>query len=434
MLDTLDQKTPAAAAERTELCGPTMSAPQEPPQQVVLSGVALLKIVQHCTSALPNLASGCLLGLDVIVPTSSTLEVTHAFPFPTSRPKKAVSNPDGLENQGDEALADAVATALLEGGGGAASDGQTPLVDEQGNPLPMPGAAGSGGAQLPQQSDQGGASVADEDYKNEMMKLLKEVNVDNNCVGWYQAMYLGGFCTASLIENQIHAQADMADNAVVLLYDPVQTATTGNLVLKALRLSNAFLSLKESGSNKFIPPGEIFTELPIVLKNPSVVSALVYELSSPACHAPASVRSSLPTLDVSASSPAALGFTRLDLGATSPFLERNLANLATWVDDLTAEQAKFQNYARQVVKDEQHQNGAGNLPTNSRVPSAVVAPTATTTTRKSMWEDSASSPNRLDALLAGLQIKGYCEQMLASGGAGVAKLFVAGGVKNLASN
>jgi len=47
-------------------------------KQVQLDGQVVLKIVQHCDSALPNIVTGQLLGLDV----GSMLEVTDCFPFP----------------------------------------------------------------------------------------------------------------------------------------------------------------------------------------------------------------------------------------------------------------------------------------------------------------------------------------------------------------
>ena len=43
-----------------------------------LSGQVVLKIMQHCNEALPQLVTGQLLGLDV----GHTLEVTDCFAFP----------------------------------------------------------------------------------------------------------------------------------------------------------------------------------------------------------------------------------------------------------------------------------------------------------------------------------------------------------------
>jgi hypothetical protein len=47
-------------------------------RSVQLDGQVVLKIMQHCDSALPNIVTGQLLGLDV----GSMLEVTDCFPFP----------------------------------------------------------------------------------------------------------------------------------------------------------------------------------------------------------------------------------------------------------------------------------------------------------------------------------------------------------------
>jgi translation initiation factor 3 subunit H len=39
--------------------------------------------------------------------------------------------------------------------------------------------------------DNGKDDEVDDDFQLEMMRMLREVNVDNNCAGWYQSMYLG---------------------------------------------------------------------------------------------------------------------------------------------------------------------------------------------------------------------------------------------------
>lgn len=49
-----------------------------PITKVAISGLAVLKLTNHCTSNMPSLVTGQLLGLDV----DNTLEVTDCFPFP----------------------------------------------------------------------------------------------------------------------------------------------------------------------------------------------------------------------------------------------------------------------------------------------------------------------------------------------------------------
>ena len=49
-------------------------------------------------------------------------------------------------------------------------------------------------------------------YQEEMMRMLRDVNVDNNCVGWYQSMNMGIYSTSSLLENQLSYQMGLGPN------------------------------------------------------------------------------------------------------------------------------------------------------------------------------------------------------------------------------
>ena len=108
----------------------------------------VLKIIKHCQEALPSFVTGQLLGLDI----GRTLEVTNCFPFP---------------NKNDDAAAPA--------GGGAEEDG-----------------------------DEDGA-----EYQMHMMQCLREVNVDNNTVGWYQSTYFSSFIDDSCIDTQFNYQVSV---------------------------------------------------------------------------------------------------------------------------------------------------------------------------------------------------------------------------------
>ena len=107
----------------------------------------VLKIIKHCQEALPSFVTGQLLGLDI----GRTLEVTNCFPFP---------------NKNDDAAAPA---------GGAEEDG-----------------------------DEDGA-----EYQMHMMQCLREVNVDNNTVGWYQSTYFSSFIDDSCIDTQFNYQVSV---------------------------------------------------------------------------------------------------------------------------------------------------------------------------------------------------------------------------------
>ena len=219
----------------------------------------------------------------------------------------------------------------------------------------------------------------DEEYQFEMMRMLREVNVDNNCIGWYQSNYLGVNSKAAVLETQFSYQTEVSPNSVVILYDPLQTAN-GNFCLKAFRLSDECLKMKKkkSGTNDFIQPSNIFEELPIKCTNPSLATAMLQDWS--------------PKSDIA--------LDRLDM-STQPYLEKHLQSLCGWVDELAAEQQKFQYYTRHLAR--------GNNKS------------------KAGWA-TPEAPRRMESLLLTNQIENYCEQMDKYVGGGLGKLFLAGGL------
>ena len=158
-------------------------------ERIELDGLVLLKIVKHCTEALPKIVYGSILGLEV----EDKLEVTNCYPVPAD---------------------------------------------------------------------------AGEQYQIDMMHKYREVNVDNNCVGWYQSMYLGTMFTSEMVDFQFKYQntEDISDNSVVIMYDH-SASQQGNLVLKAFRLTEAFVQQKKDKKNKFTKPSDILEEIPVKIKN-----------------------------------------------------------------------------------------------------------------------------------------------------------------------
>ena len=53
------------------------------------------------------------------------------------------------------------------------------------------------------------------------MRHLREVNVDNNTVGWYTSTYLSSFLSESLIQDQFNYQTTIS-KCVVVVYDPLK--------------------------------------------------------------------------------------------------------------------------------------------------------------------------------------------------------------------
>jgi hypothetical protein len=78
------------------------------------------------------------------------------------------------------------------------------------------------------------AEVADERrrdrYTMEMLKLLREVKIDNYNIGWYQSCPLNSFATETFVRNQ-HSYQVETPGAAAIIYDPT-SASLGSLYLK----------------------------------------------------------------------------------------------------------------------------------------------------------------------------------------------------------
>lgn len=152
-----------------------------------------MKIVKACAATFPTTATGSIVGMD----TNGTLQVTNSFPFPTPDTAASDSHPN------DHMAASNIAAA----------------------------------------APRSKANVA---YQNEMIKQLREVNVDANNVGWYTSANMGNFINTSLIENQYFYQKEINERTVALVHD-VSRSSQGALSLRAFRLSPSFMAAyKES--------------------------------------------------------------------------------------------------------------------------------------------------------------------------------------------
>lgn len=83
---------------------------------------------------------------------------------------------------------------------------------------------------------------------------------------------------------------------MVILYDPVQTAN-GELTIKAYRLSKAFMHVYREKKNEVIKPSEILEELPIKIRNPGIINALIFDLQASGAGWKASNRQQMLMID-----------------------------------------------------------------------------------------------------------------------------------------
>lgn len=146
-----------------------------------------MKVIKHCSQTFPTTATGFLVGMDI----GSNLQVTNSFPFPT------IDLPPTDGHHDNNAASNLAATA----------------------PRAKANAA----------------------YQIEMIKKLREVNVDANNVGWYTSANLGNFVNQDMVGNQYHYQKELNERTVALVHD-VSRSSQGGLSLRAYRLSPAFMA------------------------------------------------------------------------------------------------------------------------------------------------------------------------------------------------
>ncbi|THU46579.1 hypothetical protein C4D60_Mb09t06420 [Musa balbisiana] len=244
----------------------------------------------------------------------------------------------------------------------------------------------------------------------EMMRCLREVNVDNNTIGWYQSTLLGSFQTVELIETFMNYQENIR-RCVCIIYDPSRSSQ-GAFALKALKLTDSFMDLHRKNNftgeklrEKKLSWVDIFEEIPIKISNSALISAFMTELEpeSPVCQC---------------------DYDRLKL-STAPYMERNLEFLIDCMEDLSSEQNKFQYYYRSLSRQQAQQQAwlqkrrvenmarkaAGEEPLPEEDPSNSIFKTI-------------PEPSHLDSYLITNQISNYCNQINGVAGQNFSRLYL----------
>ncbi|CAG8471748.1 5908_t:CDS:2 [Diversispora eburnea] len=260
-------------------------------------------------------------------------------------------------------------------------------------------------------------------YQVDMMRCLREVNVDHNTVGWYQSTYLGSFVTHKLIETQYNYQQTFNNKNV-------SRSTHGNLSLRAFRFTQAFMDAQRE--NKFTSESllknkltfsNIFEELPITIKNSHLITALLHSLDDFENVIP---QGGISTLDKeTVTGPLTPNFDTLEL-SLDPYIEKNLeflleaidehgqeqSNFAFWQRSVTREQTKLQTALQKRKQENVHRLAAGQelLPEEEITKLFKLPP----------------EPSRLDSLLITAQINNYCKQLNQYSGPTLGKLFMSG--------
>mmetsp|Transcript_34817 Transcript_34817/g.55920 ORF Transcript_34817/g.55920 Transcript_34817/m.55920 type:complete len:312 (-) Transcript_34817:150-1085(-) len=234
-------------------------------------------------------------------------------------------------------------------------------------------------------SEEAGQHTADdgEQYQMEMLRRLREVNVDSNTVGWYQTTHLGQFFSDTVIQTQYEYQIQIP-RTILLVYDPLQSAI-GKPSFKAFRLTPEFMAkhteardANSSALNDF-NSADMFMEIPISINSPVIVESFLLDWC---ISDPIGTTTQLDTLDVE----------------NQAFVEKNVQLLISSLQDLAEEQNKLQMHERNQARGGGKGGGKGK------------------------W--GGGPPRQLDTMILSQQIQNYCKQINDFAGDSFGKLFL----------
>ncbi|KAK9463299.1 uncharacterized protein V1516DRAFT_697785 [Lipomyces oligophaga] len=328
---------------------PELTAPID---SVALDSGVLLRITKHTSESFPSIVSGLLLGLDA----DSLLQITYTFAFPPG-----------------------------ETGSGSGSSG----ADDATNPR----------------------SKSNLRFQTDMIRQLKDVNIEVNPIGYYISSYLGGFFNQTLIDSLVGLHS-VNPNSIVLVHD-VTKSSQGGLALKAYRLSKSFWAAHKACNGKFSSESiienelthlDILEEVPLKVKNTHLATALLQSIDQPAFE-----RKGDPTSLISGTMLTP-NLDSLDL-SIDPYLEKNAEFLIDSVDDYYAEQGTFNYYQRQLGRE---QTKIQQWIQKTRAENATRERARLPTVSEDDWSKHfklPTEPSRLDNLLISAQINQYCNQI-----------------------
>merc|ERR1711865_371200 len=219
------------------------------------------------------------------------------------------------------------------------------------------------------------------EYQYDMMRCLREVNVDNNTVGWYQSTYLGSHITESMVTTQYSYQESIP-KCVCLVFDPLQQSQ-GKLGIRALRLSHDFMELYKGG--------EFTLE---TISNSHLLKAYLMQM-------PDELRN-----------PVQRGMvTRRD--ETEPFLEKNFECMIESIEQLSQESSRFQYHQRALSRQIAQQTAflQKRKSENEQRKRQGLAPLTDEETANNPLFKPLQEPPRFDSLLITSQIGNYTNEI-----------------------
>ncbi|KEF56057.1 eukaryotic translation initiation factor 3 subunit H [Exophiala aquamarina CBS 119918] len=256
-------------------------------------------------------------------------------------------------------------------------------------------------------------------YQADMIRHLREVNIDANNVGWYTSANLGNFINMNFIENQYHYQKDLNEKTVALVHD-VSRSSQGVLSLRAFRLTPQFMAAYKE--NKFTTDNlqksgfkytDILVELPVTIHNSLLVNTFLHQipslLASGTLKPPTSV-AEIENNPVFKSDGLAPTFDTLSINI-DPFLSQTADNLLDSIETHHVEANNFSYYSRALARE---QAKIQQWQTKRKAENAARALSKQPPLPEDEWQrlfKLPTEPNRLESMLNSRQVEQYARQV-----------------------
>ncbi|KAF1364978.1 hypothetical protein EJ07DRAFT_151396 [Lizonia empirigonia] len=330
---------------------------------VQIDALVAIKLATASGKSFPSVATGSLVGMEK----NGVLEITNSFPFPETA--------------------------------AAANDGQS---DSASN--------------LAASAPRAKQNMA---YSNEMIKFLREVNVDANNVGWYTSTSMGNFVNLQTIENQYFYQNAPNEKTVALVYD-VSRSSEGAMNLRAYRLSPAFMTAYKEGKftteslqKSGLRYSDILVELPVTIHNSHLLTSLLHQLPTQAPKEELAFPPNLSALlqDKNTPQPPLYpNYDSLDL-SIDPFLEKTCDLLLESIENHHTELNNYQYYQRSLARE---QTKITAWQQKRKAENSARAASKQPLLPEDEWQrlfKLPQEPSRLETLLNSRQVEQYSRQV-----------------------
>lgn len=262
-------------------------------------------------------------------------------------------------------------------------------------------------------------------YQTSMLRSLREVQGDDNVVGFYQATSLGAFYNQSLIDTQAIHQERLRHGGVVVVHDLSQTAR-GTASFRAFKLTPSFMDIYKKSNfsasslvHRRLTFSSILEEVPLRIRTNPLLSSFLNGLAAPSATSP-HTSAHLGSPATSAIPPS---YSVLDLGNSG--LARNLEHVAESIDNYRTEEGNVAYASRQIAREklrlETHL--AKRREENAQRVSQGLNPLPEEDVSRTF--KIPPDPSRLESLLLLGQLDAYAKTLESTAGLGLAKMYAA---------